>query len=199
MNDQRLRAVYAQALARRTPDSREGCPRPEDLQALADGLAPAAGRMALLDHVTTCAACHEEFALVHAATGGAPRTRVLAPWWGLAAAGLVVVTGAGWWLLGREGGPVMRGGGATIELVAPGAVAPTGRVAFTWRAVPGASGYEVTIAPPGAAPMATGSTQDTVFVPVPALPSGDYEWSVRAILSDGRVVPSLRRPLSITP
>ena len=199
MNDQRLRAAYAAALDRRRPGSRESCPRPEELQALAEGRAPVADRLVLLDHVTACAPCHEDLGLLRAAAAGQPSPWASPAWWGLAAAGLVAVVGLGWWALPRDRGAVMRGGGAVLELVAPGPAVSAGRVTFAWRPVAGASAYDVTVLPAGTEPIAAATTQDTVFTPARAFPAGSYEWSVRALLPDGRVVPSATRRLTITP
>lgn len=200
MNDDRLRDLYATALARRGPADRGSCPSPEALRTLADGQEPEGGREPILDHVGTCPACHADLALLRAASAGAPAPARRAPaWWGLAAAGLVAAAGSAWWTLARDRPGLERGGEQSMEALAPGASTPLSGLVFAWRPVPGATGYEVRIAPQGAPSMHLGATQDTTLVPQVPLEPGRYEWWVRALLAGGGSVRSAPLRLTITP
>jgi hypothetical protein len=192
--------MYARGLARREPATRDACPAPEDLLALAEGGLPADRREALVDHVTTCGACHREFALCRATAAGAgrPAGRTTA-WWGLAAAVVLAAVGAGWWVLGRPGPEPVRGTAPGVDVIGPGATAAPGRVEFRWRAVPGVTGYEVRLGPPGAVLRSLGTTLDTLYVPAESLAPGRYEWTVRALFPDGRALRSAPRRLTVTP
>ncbi|HSE28325.1 MAG TPA: hypothetical protein VLA95_08865 [Gemmatimonadales bacterium] len=199
MSESRLRELYLRAMARRAPATRDACPSPDDLLALAEGRAPAGRRDELLDHVTTCAACHGEFVLLRTpVTTGRAAPRVWA-WWGLAAAAAVAAVGAGWWALGRGEGEAVRGDAEALEVVAPGPSAPRARLAFMWRSVPGATGYEVRLGAAGSGLRSLGATTDTAYRPADAPAPGDYVWIVRALFSDGRAIRSLPRRLTVTP
>jgi anti-sigma factor RsiW len=200
VNDDRMRRLYARGLTQHEPATRDACPSPEDLLALAEGGLPADRRDPLIDHVATCGACHREFALCRATVAGTPRPAArVSPWWGLAAAVTLAAAGAGWWALGRQGAEPVRGDAPGLEVVGPGPTAGPDRVEFRWRAVAGATGYEVRIGSPGAVPRSLGTTLDTVYVPVESLAPGRYEWIVRALFSDGRALRSAPRRLTVTP
>ena len=156
-------------------------------------------RLATLEHVMSCAACHREYewlkavdqAGVEAEAGvGASRR---SPWWRSAplamAASIAVLVGAGVVLSGvlRSGADRERGPAADIVLVAPGAQAGGGgAIAFTWRALPEASGYVLEVQRADGTVILADTTRDTVAVVAAGrlAPDASYRWWVREV-TDG--------------
>jgi hypothetical protein len=156
-------------------------------------------RLATLEHVMSCAACHREYewlkavdqAGVEAEGGvGAGQRR---PWWRGAplamAASVAVVVGTGVVLSGvlRSGADRERGTADDIVLVAPGAQAGGGGpIAFTWRALPEASGYVLEVQRADGAVVLADTTRDTVTVVEAGrlAPDSNYRWWVREV-TDG--------------
>lgn len=191
MDDERLRAHYQRALARRAPGTRKGCPAPEALAAAVEREGSEEARLATLDHAMACAHCARELELLRATRLAArPRSPARAPL--LAAASLLLAAGIGAGLWSRAGGvpgeagpDVLRGEAAAVVGVSPvGAVAPGTRPTFVWRPVPGATGYVVEVLDGAGDAVWTGRTTDTLAVLADSarLAPGDYAWWVRAEL-----------------
>lgn len=120
--------------------------------------------------------------------GAAPRPPRARPWarFGLplaAAAALALAVGVPS-LLRDDAEPVMRGDGAPVALVAPGAeAAPAEARTFTWRAVPGAARYDFELLAGDGAVLHERTGADTVVVLPAAVvlaPGAEYRWLVRA-------------------
>lgn len=69
MSERRLRMSYDRMLSLRAEslDGREACPDLDRLLGLVERSGSEEGRLALLDHVMACPACHAEFELLRAA------------------------------------------------------------------------------------------------------------------------------------
>ncbi|HEU4563446.1 MAG TPA: hypothetical protein VFS05_02310 [Gemmatimonadaceae bacterium] len=220
LTDERARQLYQQSLAARAGGARDRCASPEAILALVRREGAEEERLATLDHVMACDACSREFELLRAieragsesgaagvrASPAAARARWR--WQRIAplalAASLALAVGIG---VVRERGTVpdtdvVRGGAEDgVTLVAPGEEVGTGReVIFVWRAVPGASRYELELLAPGGAVLSAITTGDTVA----ALPAtarlargAEYRWWVRARLPGGDQLASPLRPLRV--
>ena len=156
-------------------------------------------RLATLEHVMSCAACHREYEWLKAVdqAGVEAETEVGAgqrrPWWRGAplamAASVAAVVGAGVVLSGvlRSGADRERGTTGDIALVAPGAAAGAGGpIAFTWRAVPEATGYVLEVQRADGSVVLADTTGDTVAVVEAGrlAPDSNYRWWVREV-TDG--------------
>jgi hypothetical protein len=174
----------------------ERCVSPEAMLALLQREGTEDERMATLEHVMSCPACHREYewlaavdrAAGEAGAGAAPRR----PWWRGAplalAASLVAVVGAG--LLFRAsaggGGEPVRGEAGDIALVAPAAgAAVAGPATFAWHSLPQASAYVLEIQRADGGVARSDTTADTTLaLPAAALPPAEYRWWVREV-TDG--------------
>lgn len=201
MNEEQMRLRYQEALAMRRPATRDACPEPAEIASLAAGDGPEARRLALLDHVMSCAACRREFDLLRAVdeagevSGGTQRThpagRSFVPT--ALAASVALAVGAGVvFNMGREESDVFRGGAdAAVLLVAP----TQGDVIdfparFTWRTVAGARNYELEILDAGGNVVFDAETADTVHVVAATAllrPGRDYQWWVGVRGADSRL------------
>src|SRR3954451_19506200 len=100
MTDEALRRAYREGLAEQA--GRTDCPPPEALAALVGGEGDELGRLAVLDHVMSCTACHRDFELLRAVERARPAvTHEKARTWALAAS-VVLALGAGTWMLRGE-------------------------------------------------------------------------------------------------
>jgi hypothetical protein len=207
VSDERLRELYAAALAGRPPDTAH--PAPEALAALARREGPEAGRLATLDHVMSCAECRRDFDLVRSVEGagagsgvagrGAARQRWFIP--AALAASLLLAVGLGRQLLRTPADPTRGGRASGIVLVQPGADMPAGQpLTFAWHPVAGASRYEFELLDGTGAVAASAATADTSATPASAraLPPGEYQWWVRALMADSRTLRSPLRSLRLT-
>lgn len=71
-----------------------------------------------------------------------------------------------------------------------------GPVTLTWKAVPGAKGYEVELTvPDGKAPMVVKATRPEAKLP--PLPPGQYQWAVRSVADDLKSGLSARRSFEL--
>jgi hypothetical protein len=207
VSDERLRELYAAALAGRTTD--QAHPSPEALAALARREGSEADRLATLDHVMSCADCRRDFDLVRTVeragteAGVAARGATRRSWFMPAAlaASLLLAVGLGRELL-RQPEDTTRGSAAgALVLVRPGSEVPAGQaVTFAWRPVPGANRYELELLDGTGAVAASAATADTSASPGAArtLPPGEYRWWVRAMLADSRTIRSPLRTLRLT-
>jgi len=153
----------------------------------------AAERAGVEEHLEQCDACRGE--LVDAAriadTVPAPKRR----WLLAGAAAAAAVIGIVLLVPGRKpAGDVIRGpndgeGVPSVTAVTPasGALVSAASLRLTWRPIPTAELYRVTVTDAGGAPVWSDSTSDTSAVPPAALvPGRTYYWVVDALLADGR-------------
>lgn len=200
IDDERIKQLYARRVAERDRPGGPGCAAPEAILALVRREGGEEERLATLDHVMSCAACHREYewlaaverAVVEAGSAAAPRRswqfmRPLA-----LAASLLVAVGAV--LVVRrmvtEGPEPLRGGGegAEIVLLGPAAEVPADApIGFAWRPLDGANRYVLEIQRTDGAVVFTETTGDTTVTlqePAGVLPERDYRWWVREV-TDG--------------
>ena len=207
MSDERLRELYAAALAGRPAERAH--PAAEALAALARREGSEAGRLATLDHVMSCAECRRDFDLLHtveragAEAGAASRGTARRGWFMPAAlaASLLLAVGLGRELLRRPDDTARGGEAGAVALVKPGSAVPAGQpVTFVWRPVAGASRYELELLDGTGAVAASAATTDTSasLAVAGTLPPGEYRWWVRALLVDSRTVRSPLRTLRVT-
>jgi len=206
VSDQRLRNLYAAALAAGQVPNPGAHPSPEALAALARREGSEPDRLATLDHVMSCADCRRDFDLLRAIEGaGESGTagRAGARRWFIPAAlaaSLLLAVGVGRSLL-PSNGDTTRGDGDAVTLIHPGPEAVAGdSLAFAWHPVPGARRYELELLDAAGAVAASAATGDTTaaLTASRALPAGDYRWWVRATTSDARTLRSSLRPLRLT-
>ena len=200
MSDDRLRALYDQALVGRAGATAHSVhPSPEELHALARRELPERRQLELLDHVMACATCVPEFELLRAVEGAgatldgaARRPRASTPQRAIAwrravpmllAASAVAAVGIGAYDRLRPGADVARGEPGVLSTLAPVDGAVVGLpVRLTWRRVPGASRYVVEVLDASGIAAFTATTGDTtVLVPstAPLTRGAAYEWWVR--------------------
>jgi hypothetical protein len=176
------------------------CPAPEALLALARGAVADTERWALADHLSRCAACRREFALLqlaganesdaHVTTGD--ETRVAAParrhalWWRAPAplaiaATLLVTVGLGvslrerWQTPAATSDDVLRGGPASAATADDASALRTlgPDDPLTWPAVPDAVAYDVELLDATGRLVAECRAQDTTCVPSPPADTPD--------------------------
>jgi hypothetical protein len=206
LTDDRLQRIYSRQVAGRgaaTP-----CVTPEAILAAVLREGPEAERLATLEHVMSCRDCHREYEWLSAVDQAALETEGRAgassrKWWPgrvqlALAASLVAAVGTAL-LVARRVPDLDRGKGREIELVSPveGAAAG-GSLTFTWRALPGASGYVLEVQRQDgsiAFSDTTGDTSATIADPGEALPDSDYRWWVRETTDGSEPRSSPLRPL----
>jgi hypothetical protein len=207
MSDDRLRELYATALAGRPAAAAGTHPSPEAIATLARREGPEDARLVTLDHVMGCAECRRELDLLRTVERAGLEAGAHAParrtWFVPAAlaASVLLAVGIGRQALRSTTDDTTRGGDTgAIVLVQPGADAPAGQpVVFAWHPVPNASRYELELLDAGGGVTASATTADTTAAPEAArsLPPGDYRWWVRATTSDARSLRSPLRPLRL--
>jgi hypothetical protein len=208
VSDDRLRELYAIAQTGATAGPGGEHPAPEAIAALVRREGSEEGRLATLDHVMSCADCRRDFDLLRAveragvesgAAGRSGRRAWLMP--AALAASFLLAVGLGRTVLRSGGDDTTRGGDrGAVMLVQPGREARAGdAVTFSWRAVPGASRYEIELLNAGAGVVASAATTDTTISSEATrlLPPGDYRWWVRATTPDARSLRSAIRPLRL--
>lgn len=211
LDDDRLRAAYAQAVAARGAPARDGCPDPDALLALVRRDGPEAARLHTLDHAMLCPECRREFELLRAIerVGGMDTAHAVERlrWRRVAVVGLAATAvlavglGPGRPLWSGRDEPVLRGE-ADIALVAPvpSEAAPVSTpLTFTWRPVPGARRYTVELLAADGTVALGGETADTTLTLAPpaSLAAGEYRWLVSAQAADGATTRSAARPLRL--
>jgi hypothetical protein len=193
MTNPRLAALYAQAVAARSGGDREGCPPPEDLEALAARGLPAADRLRLLDHVMSCGSCGREYALLDAVIASEIRPRRIGGLPLALAATVLLAIGAG--LVLRVGSrtskvDAVRGEEGVVRLLMPAVDARVpDRPIFVWGGMGTGVRYRFELLPVGRDPVyAVESTDTTLTLPdsVTIEREIEYLWWVRAHLPDGR-------------
>lgn len=191
MDDTRLQSAYrhlTEAVSRTTeaPDI-----APEILQQLADGSYAGADRDALLERALSHDLTARELALLldlRAASVGRPAAR---SWhrWAMAATLLIIVASGIRWLGGGASGDPMRSPEAAVTIVRPAADAVIdASTSFTWRAVAGATRYDVEMLRADGSLLASTTTPDTsatLALTAPLTPGERLSWWVMATLADG--------------
>ncbi|HYC33107.1 MAG TPA: hypothetical protein VEB59_12535 [Gemmatimonadales bacterium] len=212
MDERDLKRIYSRSVAERgTPDA-GGCPPPESILAVLQREGAEEARLATLEHVMSCAACHREYELLSAVNEAAVEsgsgTSGRAPWWTggrimALAASLAAAIGAALVVRDRiDRADTIRGEHGDIALVspAPGAAAPSG-LRFVWRTVPGASGYVLEVQHADGAVAFADTTSDTTLIlpdPSPLQPEARYRWWVRELTDGSEPRSSELRPLQPT-
>jgi len=206
MDDGDLKRIYRRRVAERgTPDG-AGCPAPEAILAVLEREGSEETRLATLEHVMSCAACHREYELLSAvneaaveSTGGAARR---APWWSggrvlALAASLVLAIGAALLVRARLGNDdTIRGGERDIALVAGDGAT------FVWRTAPGATGYVLEVQrADGTIAFADTTSNTTATISDPDLlqPGVEYRWWVRELTDGAEPRSSRLRPFRVSP
>jgi hypothetical protein len=170
MTDTELQHAYQAAIASRGSTSRTHCPSADALLALVERSGPEDARLATLDHVMACAACHREMALLQAIHAAQPRRALMMPRHWLAAAGLLIAIGAGT-LLTRsvfmtDHPDLLRGTPAsadeTVTTVSPTTLPADGVHRLIWRSVPRGVQYTVEVLDADGRALYTAQTSDTV-------------------------------------
>lgn len=194
------------------------CPEPEMIWAGAHGELGHHELRALLDHVSACAACAEDWRLAAELGKGASAVafrderRVAAttiqrirPWAAALAAALVLAVGG--IQLARmkdRQEPTYREGGAEEiqSLVPEGQALLRDRFELSWQAVPGASSYEVVLTTQDLRELVAERVQEPrLVVRQDALaglaPGTNLHWQVRAVFPDGSVRDSATFTVSV--
>jgi hypothetical protein len=202
-----LRRIYTRQVAeRRTPDSSR-CVAPEAILAVLQREGSEESRLATLDHVMSCAACHREYELLSAVNEAAEESAGSAArrgaWWRgtplALAASLVAAIGAGLLVHDqiRHSEPI-RGEPGDIALVAPAATAPAASgLTFVWRAAPGATGYVLEVQRADGSIAFADTTTDTTLALSNRLPPAEYRWWVRELTDGAEPRSSELRPLEV--
>jgi hypothetical protein len=207
----RLQQLYSGRVARRGDRGGASCVTPETILAVVRKQGSEAQRLATLEHVMSCAACHREYQLLSAvdeaaleaegATGGSRRQ-----WWSRAgplalAASLAVAVGTAL-LVGRRGPELERGGASEIELIAPvGGATAAGALTFVWRPLPGASRYVLEVWRSDRSVAFSDTTADTTLTisePARLLPEPEYRWWVREMSAGAESRSSVFRSLRLS-
>ena len=211
MNEERLREIYAVAMASRGAKSSRtaDCPLPEAVLALIRREGSEDARLATLDHVMSCADCRSEFDLLRsielAGTETGAQARPGRRSWlvsaALAASVLLAV------VIGRLALPtapdsdvVRSGADGGVTLLAPPPESPAGTaMLFAWHPVPGAPRYQLEVLTSDGEVALEAETPDTAITLQGAagLAPGDYKWWVGAS-SAGTATRSALRPLRLT-
>jgi hypothetical protein len=206
----RMRTLYAQRMRSKSAGVGDHV-TPEAILAVVMREGPEAERLATLEHVMSCPACHREYewlkavdeAGLEASADGAVRR----PWWrgrALAlAASLVMAVGAALAVSSvlRSGPERVRGASGDIELLTPGAGAAVGTpLAFSWRAAPGVSRYVLEVQRADGSIALADTTADTTATIAPGRlqPDTAYRWWVREVTDGAEPRSSALRELRIT-
>lgn len=204
MNDDRLRALYAGAMARR-PDTSDAEPVSlEAMVAILERRGSEAERLRTLQQILFDPRRRAEFELLRAVmiAGRPVRSRWYnrAAW--RAAAGIVVVAGVGLlYALQRETTEPLRGGSAAVVTLHPVDGAElTATPVFVWHRVPRAVDYRLEVLDSSGAVVFATRVVDTVASAVPAeslVPGRRYLWSVTAYTEDVRTYRSTTSSFSL--
>ncbi len=199
-------------LYRRRVEARDvataGCVSPDAILALLQREGTESERLATLEHVMSCPACHREYewlgAVDRAATeaGGRPASGT---WWRRAplalAASLVAAVGAALLVRAqlRGGSEPVRGERGDITLATPAAGAGSiGALEFTWHSVPNASAYVLEIQGADHSVVRSDTTADTTLTLPSSLPAGAYRWWVREVTDGTEPRSSALRSLKVS-
>jgi hypothetical protein len=192
---ERLGRLYRQRVAARGAPDDSSCVSPEAILALVRREGSEAERLATLEHVMSCSACHREYEWLSAVdraaveSGGVPAAATRGFWWPARplalAASLLLAVGLGLLVqraILRTPEPQRGGAGDIVLLAPPPDAAPTGPITFAWRPLPEASGYVLEVQRPDGSVAFTDTTRDTTAIlaePGGVLPEAEYRWWVR--------------------
>jgi hypothetical protein len=139
----------------------ETCPPPDRIWLAVRGELPPAELRTVLDHIAACPACAEDWRIAMAfeeesragaAIPAVPRrvpsfaTR-FRPW--LVAAAMILTTTGGLLLYPHKDPPGYRGDGTTVESLVPqDASKPRDQFVLSWKPIPGATSYKLTVTEP---------------------------------------------------
>jgi hypothetical protein len=209
---ERLQQLYSRRVAARG-EAAGAHATPEAILAVVQREGSEEERLATLEHVMACAACHRDYQWLTAVDEAGAETEgamvgAARPWWRGAplalAASVAVAIGAAVVLTNalRPGAERERGGGGDIALLAPGArVAATGPLTFAWRAVPGVSRYVLEVQRTDGSVAFADTTADTAATladPSRLLPDSAYRWWVREATEGTEPRSSAFRDLKLT-
>jgi hypothetical protein len=211
VNEERLREIYAGAMASRGAKGRRtaACPLPEAVLALVRREGSEDSRLATLDHVMSCPQCRSEFDLLRSielagaasGVGARPGRRSWRVPAALAASALLAVVIGRFALQKAPESDVVRSGSeGGVTLVAPPPESPAGSpLLFAWHPISGASRYRLEVLTSEGAVALEAETADTAVTLESAagLAAGDYKWWVGAT-SAGTTSRSALRPLRLT-
>jgi hypothetical protein len=209
----RLQQLYSKRVAQRGADAAAPHVSPDAILALIQREGPEDERLAALEHVMSCAACHREYEWLTAvnesaleAEGGARAAARRWSWSQVAplavAAALLLTVGTAVVVKERRGPEPERGGGAgDIALVAPaeGATAP-GSLVFVWHPLAGASRYLLELQRRDGSVAFSDTTSDTTFTltePGRVLTDPEYRWWVRETTDGAEARSSALRELRL--
>ncbi len=174
------------------PATRDACPSPDTLQAVATAPTGDGSQLVVLEHVATCAPCRRDFDLLRTAYAAAPAaTRAAAlPRWvpAVAAAAVIAVVSL---VTVRSGDDVVRGaqtGRPTVQLLTPARIGSGLRL--QWHAVAQAVMYRVEVTDRDGNLAFSAETADTVARAPALVDTSMLRWSVEARLLDGSVLTS---------
>lgn len=181
MTEDELRRAYA-PIAGNVPADRSACPTPEVLQATIAHADTASDRLAVLRHVSECAACQSDIALLRTLHRAAAERRVRR--WsgpiGLAAAAMIAAV----LLIGRaRPREEVRGEAGGLVAIGPAGDVPAAQpLTFVWHALANAKDYRVEVLDDSARVAFTAATSDTTLVAPSGVlaPGARYYWVVRA-------------------
>jgi hypothetical protein len=194
MNDRDLASAYQRGVQ---GEQAGHCPDPDTLRKVIEGQTTESTRLEVISHVMACQGCRHEFDLLDALhQAGSPPTAVRAtPKWvvPLAVAAVALLVGVTLWSpWAGPDQPVLRGGGATVDLVTGQEAFQAGTVQLMWRSIPDAVQYELRVMNPDGTFVASRQLADTTttFEGDWAAEPGAYEWRVSARRPDGTAVSS---------
>jgi hypothetical protein len=191
VNDEQLREIYGSIMTSRGRGRHAPCPQPEALLALVRREGSEESRLAILDHVMSCADCRSEFDLLRSIelagaegrTVARPARRWMAPL-ALAASALLAVVVGRFVLPGTPERDVVRSGAeGGVTLLAPPPDATTGSpLLFAWHPIAGAGRYRLEVMNGAGEVVLEAETSDTAIVLQSAadLEPGEYQWWVGA-------------------
>ena len=212
MNESRIRELYARRVAARAGGGADVHATPEAILAVVRREGLEAARLDTLDHLMSCASCHQEYEWLKAVdeagleAAGDRGHAGQRPWWqGRAvalAASLVLALGTALLVRGavQRGPEPVRGAEGDIALVAPLASVASGEpITFTWRPVPGVSRYVLEVQRADGSVALSDTTADTVATVAPGrlAPAGAYRWWVREVTDGAEPRSSAFRELRI--
>jgi hypothetical protein len=191
MDDTRLRSAYRHLMEGASSTTEALDIAPEVLQQLADGTYAGADRDALLERALSHDQTARELSFLLDVRAASVDRPVAQSWrrWAMAATLLVVVISGVRLLGGGSNDEPMRSPNAAVTIVEPGAEGVIeASTRFTWRAVTGATRYDVEVLRADGSLLASATTPDTsatLAFAAPLTPGVRVSWWVTATLADG--------------
>jgi hypothetical protein len=193
MNDERLRALYAGAMAR-LPLPEDAAPVPlEAMVDLVERRGSEAERSRTLRSILRDPRAREEFELLRAVVRSAepPRQswRAAIAW--RVAAGVALLAGTAWLfsLLHTPEEPLRGGASAVVMLQPANGAELTAPPLFAWRQVPGAVDYRIEVVDSAGAVVFEEQVTDTTSTGPASgglVPGNHYRWSVTVLTKEAR-------------